>query len=122
MVEFKLEGLDKPLVLPDEYLTVKKWEECLRFFTKANIKELDFEDLSTLREMTGLLLAEPIDLGDIPMTPNNLNTLLKVYNHVGTLLSGAMSYGDEVIDDQVKKEPKGRGRPKKTKPQILKNN
>lgn len=119
MVDFKLEGVDKPVSLPDEYLTVRQWEDVLRFFVKQGLEEVDFTDMAILRQIAGVMLPEGVDLGDIPMTKTNFQTLVKLYEHVGKLVGNAMTFGDEVIEEAVKKDhaPKA-PRSRKKKKQV----
>lgn len=101
-MEFKLDGVEQAIVLPDEYLTVKQWEDCLRYFKGAQLEELEFDDLGTLRAICQLLLEKDVELAGLPMTKNNLDVLMKMYAHMGNLLSEAMSLGDESVDEAVK--------------------
>ena len=116
MNEFKFDGLDAPLVLPEKYLTAEQWEDCLRFFTNEKIEEVNLTDLATLRKITVMLMKTDADLGSLPMTPHNLKTFMAMYNCVGDLISSAMGVGDEVVNEEIKKDvapPKTRKRKQK---------
>ena len=122
MVDFTLQGLEHPVSLPDEYLTVKQWEDCLRYFTKQGVDEIDFNDLAVMRAITSLIISDDVDLAGVPMTPENATTLFSIYNHIAKLIQNAMGVGEEAVEEKIKKEE---GVPKKTtrkrKPRQSKN-
>ena len=112
--EFKLDGLEAPVTLPEEYLTVKQWEDCLRFFISSDADEINFQDLAVLRQLTTILVPN-VDLAALPMTPDNFNTLTNMYKHVGSLIVKAMGMGEEVIEENLTEGAKAPATPKTAK-------
>ena len=103
MVDFKLDGLETPVSLPDEYLTVEQFEKITRHLSKSRLQDADFQDLGVLREITEVIIQGDASLKDLPMTRNNFAVLVQMYNHVGTMMSAASVYGDELVDGVIKK-------------------
>ena len=126
--DFKLDGLETAVALPEEYLTVRQWEDCLRYFVKDGKEEINFQDLAVLRQLTSILVPD-VELADLPMTSSNFKTLSNMYTHVGQLIVEGMGVGEEVIQENLTegaenktkapsttkagKTPKKRGRPRK---------
>jgi len=100
MKTFKLEGLDRPLELPDEYLNVEQWENCLRALLKTGKTDVDLADIPTLRMIAEAAFADKgVTFGSLPSTPHNTEQLLALYTHVAELMAKSMTFGDPVIDE-----------------------
>ena len=104
MVDYKLDGVEKTLSLPDKYLTVGQWEDCLRHLVNVDLGDGKTVDFAVLREIATMLF-DGVKLRDLSATPQNSKTLLKIYEHLGELLANSFQIGDEIIDEvESKKE------------------
>jgi hypothetical protein len=100
-MEFKLDGLDKPIILPDQYLSVIQYERLQRYLL-AHKEEP--EDFRFVRQCLAEFLSDPELLArtdDLMMTPHNLEQWEAINNHLAVLLTGSAKVGDDVTNEVV---------------------
>ncbi len=113
MVEYKFDGVNDVVVLPDEYLTVGQIEEGYRALVKKGEDQLDLTDPASGRILAQALLGEGApDFAAMLATPENMKELLSLYGHVGDLFSKSMALGDEVIEEVEAKKEETEEKPK----------
>ena len=112
-MEFKLEGLDAPLVLPDEYLTVAQVEQGYRALVTDGKTQFDISDPATGRMLTQAIVGDSVDLASLPASPANMKQLFSMYGLVGELFAKSMNMGDDIIQEVEAKKDESVETPKK---------
>lgn len=100
-MDFHFEGLDVPITLPDEYLSVVQYERLQRFLHKHAGEP---EDFRFVRECLADFLGDPGFLArtdHLPMNLHNMKQWERVNNHLAALLTGSGKVGDDVTHGVV---------------------
>ena len=100
-MEFHFDGLDDPIVLPDEYLKVRQYQR----LQKALVVHADLEKVDKFDHLR-LCLTDTFDLpdliektDDLDMTPHNRETWENIEEHIFKLVSAAKKIGDDETDE-----------------------
>ena len=106
MPKYEFESLELSLELPDEYLTIDQVERGYRALVSKGSDTLDLEDPASGRILLQAILGEKCpDLSKLPAQPQTMQMLFEMYGHVGQLFAKSMAVGDEIIQEEEKKEP-----------------
>lgn len=100
-MNFHFEGLDVPIALPDEYLSVVQYERLQRFLHQHAGEP---EDFRFVRECLADLLGDPGFMGrtdHLPMNLHNMKQWEGINNHLAALLTGSGKVGDDITDGVV---------------------
>ena len=100
-MEFKLDGLDKPIVLPDEYMTVVQYERLQRYLHVHNDEP---EDFRFVRECLAAFVGDPELLtltNDLPLTTHNIGQWEGINDHLHALISGSSKTGDDLTNEAI---------------------
>lgn len=116
-MEFKFDGLDTPIVLPDDVFTFAQYGKLQRFLLNHG-DPLAKGDLDLLRAMLGELTNNPefvSQTDNLPMNIHNRSEWEGISTHLERLATGSTHVGDSVVNEveSVPLERKPRGRPKK---------
>lgn len=100
-MEFKFDGLDEPIALPDEYLTTRQYETLQRFVHNHEDEPEDFRYVRlALSDFLGS--ADFMERTDnLPMNPYNMKQWAAINDHLVALMSGSGKTGDTLTDEAI---------------------
>lgn len=110
-MEFRFDGVEVPVTLPNQYLTFEQMEAVMRGLIALGQNRIDTTDPANVRRLVQLLIGPEPELGKLPWTIRNQETIDAMYQHVNRLLNASMAVGDTVIDEvQAKKVKRVKGK------------
>ena len=87
-MDFIFHGLDDPIRLPDDYLTLRQFE---RFTAHVRAQGVETEDPHYMRELIGVVLEDPelcVRTDSLPLDAHNAQEWNRLAEHFGMLISG----------------------------------